>query len=65
MTAVQADDKTMLARLISKECSRAGLTYEKVRLICTGAASTGLCAEYALHKARAKQVLDNMRRAKQ
>lgn len=65
MTLDSAAIKSLMASQVAMECLRAGMTYERVRQVVSGAASAGDMAEYELHKARAKQVLDNMRRAKQ
>ena len=57
--------KSLMASQVASECHRAGMTYDRVRQVVSGTASASDMAEYELHKARAKQVLDNMRRAKQ
>jgi len=65
MTLDSAAIKSLMASQVAMECLRAGMTYERVRQVVSGTASSIDMAEYELHKARAKQVLDNMRRAKQ
>jgi malonyl CoA-acyl carrier protein transacylase len=66
MTLDSAAIKSLMASQVAMECLRAGMTYERVRqVVVSGTASSIDMAEYELHKARAKQVLDNMRRAKQ